>query len=253
MKKIRTADRSAASTHGFPGSRKSTTYGASKALQAAAKAGIEKFGVEVVSGIIRGPGFGTETAVKALQSCGIFEKVILCVKDDGIPVFDSLDKLTKPNSTKVVSSDSSEKGDTVLEPLESGFALVLKGLSKIETDDQCSIFNKDLLICTLEQDVELNMTIVENSCVGQVTDKDRLILSVESDDTISPSQAVHSAVIKNHSWPLSGLLSGGYSRVIKFSARKSDCASMAVVEIVDRDVTVTAKGKVCDKNEGKMK
>ncbi len=58
-------------THGFPGSRKSTTYGASKALQAAAKAGIEKFGVEVVSGIIRGPGFGTETAVKALQSCGL--------------------------------------------------------------------------------------------------------------------------------------------------------------------------------------
>ncbi|VDO10883.1 unnamed protein product [Brugia timori] len=136
-----------------------------------------------------------------------------------------------------------------------------------------------MLICTLEQDVELNMTIVENSRVGQVTDKDRLILSVESDDTISPSQAVHSAVIKNHrflrpvvikiwavlnnfgsflgmdisdwqpkdidelaSWPLSGLLSGGYSRVIKFSARKSDCASMAVVEIVDRDVTVTAKG-----------
>ncbi len=39
---------------------------------------------------------------------------------------------------------------------------------------------------------------VENSRVSQVTDKDRLILSVESDNTISPSQAVHSAVIKNH-------------------------------------------------------
>ncbi len=45
--------------------------------------------------------------------------------DDGIPVFDSSDKLTKPNSMKVVSSDSSEKGDIVLEPLESGFALTL--------------------------------------------------------------------------------------------------------------------------------
>lgn len=115
---------------------------------------------------------------------------------------------------------------------------VLAGM--IETDDQCSIVNKDLLICTLGQNVELNMTIyvasgkgylpvtkykenellklmseqdligfipvnalyspvnrvsyrVENSRVGQVTDKDKLILSIETDGTISPSQAVDSA------------------------------------------------------------
>ncbi|WP_419215087.1 DNA-directed RNA polymerase subunit alpha [Wolbachia endosymbiont of Rhagoletis cingulata] len=112
---------------------------------------------------------------------------------------------------------------------------VLAGM--IETDDQCSIVNKDLVICTLGQDVELNVTIyvasgkgylpvnkykeneflkfmneqdligfiptnalyspiervsykVENSRVGQVTDKDKLILSIETDGTISPSQAV---------------------------------------------------------------
>ncbi|MGL9732427.1 MAG: DNA-directed RNA polymerase subunit alpha [Wolbachia sp.] len=110
----------------------------------------------------------------------------------------------------------------------------------IETDDQCFIINKDLLICTLWQNIELNMTIdvasgkgyfpfikykeneflklmneqdligfipvnvlyspinrvsykVENSRVGQITDKDKLILSVETDGTISPSQAVNSA------------------------------------------------------------
>ncbi|GBN46292.1 DNA-directed RNA polymerase subunit alpha [Araneus ventricosus] len=37
---------------------------------------------------------------------------------------------------------------------------------------------------------------VENSRVGQVTDKDKLILSVETDGTISPSQAVDSAARK---------------------------------------------------------
>ncbi|QKX02839.1 DNA-directed RNA polymerase subunit alpha [Wolbachia endosymbiont of Litomosoides sigmodontis] len=230
--------------------------------------------------------------------------------ENGVSIFDSLDKLTKPNSMKVVSSDSSKKGDIVLEPLESGFALTLgnalrrvmlssligsavygikiEGITHeftsiqgvredvtdivlnmsmlrcklndtsnkclnlsvkgpcqvlaemIETDDQCSIVNKDLPICTLGQNVELNMTIyvasgkgylpvtkykeneflklmneqdligfipvnalyspinkvsyrVENSRVGQVTDKDKLILSIETDGTISPSQAVDSA------------------------------------------------------------
>ncbi|MDD9331735.1 MAG: DNA-directed RNA polymerase subunit alpha [Wolbachia sp.] len=115
---------------------------------------------------------------------------------------------------------------------------VLAGM--IGTDDQCCIINKDLLICTLGQNVELNMDVyiangkgylpvakykeneflkfmneqdlvgfipvnalynpvskvsyrVENSRVGQVTDKDKLILSIETDGTISPSQAIDSA------------------------------------------------------------
>ncbi|WP_168463893.1 DNA-directed RNA polymerase subunit alpha [Wolbachia endosymbiont of Ctenocephalides felis wCfeT] len=221
------------------------------------------------------------------------------------------DKLIKPNAVKVILGDSSEKGDIVLEPLESGFALtlgnalrrimlsslrgsavygikiqgitheftsiqgiredvtdivlnmsmlrckLLDGVSNkclnlsvkgpcevlagmIEADDECSIINKDLLICTLGQGAELNMTIyvgagtgylpvtkykeneflklineedltgfipvnalyspvsrvsykVENSRVGQVTDKDKLILSVETDGTISSGEAVDSA------------------------------------------------------------
>ncbi|AAW70908.1 30S ribosomal protein S11 [Wolbachia endosymbiont of Brugia malayi] len=57
--------------HGFSGSRKSTPYAAGKASEVAAKTAIEKFGMKVVSVIIRGPGFGTEAAVKALQSCGL--------------------------------------------------------------------------------------------------------------------------------------------------------------------------------------
>ncbi|WCR54560.1 MAG: 30S ribosomal protein S11 [Wolbachia endosymbiont of Ctenocephalides orientis wCori] len=57
--------------YGFSGSRKSTPYAAGKAAESAAKNAIDRFGMKVVSVIVRGPGFGTEAAVKALAACGL--------------------------------------------------------------------------------------------------------------------------------------------------------------------------------------
>ncbi|MDN5248026.1 MAG: DNA-directed RNA polymerase subunit alpha [Wolbachia endosymbiont of Tyrophagus putrescentiae] len=226
---------------------------------------------------------------------------------DNMSVCSSVNKLNRSCAVKTIPGDSNEKGDIILEPLESGFALTLgnalrrvmlsslkgcavygikiegvtheftsvrgvredvtdivlnmsmlrcklEGTSNkcltlnvkgpcqvlagmIEADEQCEVVNKDLLICTLGQNAQLSMSIyvaagkgylpvakckeneclklmseqdlvgfipvnalyspvkrvsykTENSRVGQVTDKDKLILSVETDGTISPARAV---------------------------------------------------------------
>ncbi|WP_168463892.1 30S ribosomal protein S11 [Wolbachia endosymbiont of Ctenocephalides felis wCfeT] len=57
--------------YGFSGARKSTPYAAGKAAESAGKNAVDRFDMKVVSVVIRGPGFGAEAAVKALQSCGL--------------------------------------------------------------------------------------------------------------------------------------------------------------------------------------
>lgn len=54
---------------GFKGSKKSTPYAAQVAVEDAAKKAIEH-GMKTVSVIVKGPGSGRETALRALQSAG---------------------------------------------------------------------------------------------------------------------------------------------------------------------------------------
>lgn len=60
---------SSAGMMGFKGSRKSTPYAAQIAAEEAGKKAAEH-GVKVVSVIVKGPGSGRETALRALQSIG---------------------------------------------------------------------------------------------------------------------------------------------------------------------------------------
>jgi small subunit ribosomal protein S11 len=62
---------------GFKGSRKSTPYAAQIAAEDAAKRAAEH-GVKNVSVIVKGPGSGRETALRALQSVGF---IVTSVRD----------------------------------------------------------------------------------------------------------------------------------------------------------------------------
>lgn len=60
---------SSAGTMGFKGSRKSTPYAAQVAAEAAGKKAMEH-GMKVVSVLVKGPGTGRESALRALQAVG---------------------------------------------------------------------------------------------------------------------------------------------------------------------------------------
>lgn len=55
---------------GFKGSRKSTPYAAQMAAEAAAKGAVEH-GMRTVEVFVKGPGFGRESAIRALQGAGL--------------------------------------------------------------------------------------------------------------------------------------------------------------------------------------
>ena len=60
---------------GFKGSRKSTPFAAQRAAETCAERAT-KFGVKEIEVRIKGPGSGRESAVTALQSCGLIVKAI---------------------------------------------------------------------------------------------------------------------------------------------------------------------------------
>lgn len=61
---------SSAGSEGFKGSRKSTPFAAQKAAEAAAKKGMEH-GLRQIDVLVRGPGAGRESAIRALQAAGL--------------------------------------------------------------------------------------------------------------------------------------------------------------------------------------
>ena len=61
---------SSAGAEGFKGSRKSTAFAAQKAGETAAKNAIAH-GVKTVDVMVKGPGAGRESAIRALQGAGI--------------------------------------------------------------------------------------------------------------------------------------------------------------------------------------
>ena len=56
---------------GFKNSKKSTPFAAQLAAEFVGKQVIEQFGMESIDVFVKGPGSGRETAVRALQSCGL--------------------------------------------------------------------------------------------------------------------------------------------------------------------------------------
>ncbi len=60
-----------AGSQGFKGSRKSTPFAAQVAGEVAAKKAIENAGTRTVTALVKGPGAGRESALRALHSAGI--------------------------------------------------------------------------------------------------------------------------------------------------------------------------------------
>lgn len=56
---------------GFKNSKKSTPFAAQLAAESVGRDVIDQFGMEQIDVLIKGPGSGRETAVRALQSCGL--------------------------------------------------------------------------------------------------------------------------------------------------------------------------------------
>ena len=67
---------SSAGAMGFRGSRKGTPFAAQQAAQTAAGSANENFGMKYVDMLVRGPGAGRESAIRALQAAGVEVRTI---------------------------------------------------------------------------------------------------------------------------------------------------------------------------------
>lgn len=67
---------SSAGAMGFRGSRKGTPFAAQQAAQVAANTAKDNFGMKYVDVLVKGPGAGRESAIRALQAAGVEVRTI---------------------------------------------------------------------------------------------------------------------------------------------------------------------------------
>ncbi|MDM8334995.1 50S ribosomal protein L17 [Wolbachia pipientis] len=107
-----------------------------------------------------------------------------------------------------------------------------------------SLINHEQIITTLPKAKELRpyvekfITVAKNK---NTLHGRRLLLSRLHNNELAVDKLLNVLASRYHG------RNGGYSRIIRFGARKGDCALMAVVELVDRDIA--AKGKVYSKSK----
>lgn len=68
---------SSAGSHGFKGSRKSTPYAAQVTAEAAGRKA-QEHGIKTITVLVKGPGVGRESALRALQTVGF---LVMAIKD----------------------------------------------------------------------------------------------------------------------------------------------------------------------------
>lgn len=67
---------SSGSMQGFRGAKKSTPFAAQVVSESAAKKAIEIYGLKDVDVFVKGPGVGRESAIRALDACGLKVNII---------------------------------------------------------------------------------------------------------------------------------------------------------------------------------
>ena len=67
---------SSGSMQGFRGAKKSTPFAAQVVSESAAKKAIETYGLKDVDVFVKGPGVGRESAIRALDACGLKVNII---------------------------------------------------------------------------------------------------------------------------------------------------------------------------------
>ena len=67
---------SSGSMQGFRGAKKSTPFAAQVVSERAAKKAIETYGLKDVDVFVKGPGVGRESAIRALDACGLKVNII---------------------------------------------------------------------------------------------------------------------------------------------------------------------------------